>query len=98
MKRSIYMSILLCCMMFLIFTFNNYQKINATQNIEINATSYEFNNSSKYVLDDDNIVNEMTFGKKQLGKLTISGNITQESTFRNTVAYGIKENISFSYS
>lgn len=97
MKKNFYFY-LLCCSIFLLLLGANYQKISATQSFEINAVSYEFKKSSTYDLDDANIVESMTFGQKQLGHLTISGDITQESTFRNTVAYGIKDNISFSYS
>lgn len=59
---------------------------------------YEFDSSNNYVLSDSNKVDKNIDDKSQIGQLTISGDITQQTEFRNDEAYGVSGNVSFSYS
>lgn len=68
--------------------------------ISIDATIYEFDEDNAYEISSASAVNMMSFGKKQLGYLTINGEVTDTSSYRNKIAYGVSDNsqISFSYS
>lgn len=59
---------------------------------------YEFDSSNNYVLSDSNKVDKNIDDKSQIGQLTISSDITQQTEFRNDEAYGVSGNVSFSYS
>lgn len=72
----------------------------ASSTITIDAKTYEFSEDNGYNFSSASEVSSMSFGKKQLGSLSISGEITDTSSYRNKTAYGIGDNsqISFSYS
>ena len=59
--------------------------------------SYEMSESSDYNYTYADAVNVMSYGNSTIGKLTISGSVDKESSFRNVKAYGVTENVSFSY-
>ena len=65
---------------------------------EVSHKLYEFDTSNNYIISDDNIISQNVLGDNKIGKLTITGNITNKTTFRNEEAYGANGNISFSYS
>ncbi len=67
----------------------------ATYNVSYKL--YEFDSSNNYVISDENIVSQNILGGTQIGNLTISGDITNKTTFRNDEAYGVSGNVSFSY-
>ena len=71
----------------------------ARSTITVGAKTYEFDENNDYTFSSASEVSSMSFGKKQLGTLTISGNITDTSTYRNKTAYGLGDDsqISFSY-
>lgn len=64
---------------------------------EVSHSLYEFDASNDYVISDENRVEETVLGVRQLGKLTITGDIKQKTSFRQTEAYGVSGNVSFSY-
>ena len=68
--------------------------------VTITAKTYEFDASNNYNFSSASEVSTMSYGRKQMGTLTISGNITDTSTFKNKTAYGVGDEsvISFSYS
>ena len=68
--------------------------------ITVSAKTYEFDVGNSYNFSSATEVPTMSYGRKQMGTLTISGNITDTSTFKNRVAYGVGDDsvISFSYS
>lgn len=72
----------------------------ASSTITIDAKTYEFSEDNGYNFSSASEVSSMSFGKKQLGSLSISGEITDTSSYRNKTAYGVSDNsqISFSYS
>ena len=72
----------------------------ASSTITIDAKTYEFAEDNGYNFSSASEVSSMSFGKKQLGSLSISGEITDTSSYRNKTAYGVSDNsqISFSYS
>ena len=72
----------------------------ASSTITIDAQTYEFAEDNGYNFSSASEVSSMSFGKKQLGSLSISGEITDTSSYRNKTAYGVSDNsqISFSYS
>lgn len=59
---------------------------------------FEFDSSDDYVFSDDKVVSCNPLGDSQIGKLTISGDISKKTTFRNEEAYGVNGNVGFSYS
>jgi hypothetical protein len=80
----------------IIVSANNAQTRNM---VTIGAKTYEFDENNGYTFSSASEVSSMSFGKKQLGTLTISGNITDTSTYRNKSAYGVGDDsqVSFSY-
>lgn len=48
---------------------------------EVSHSLYEFDASNDYVISDENRVEETVLGVKQLGKLTITGDIKQKNKF-----------------
>ena len=68
--------------------------------ITVTAKTYEFDVTNDYNFSSASEVSTMSYGRKQMGTLTISGNITDTSTFKNKAAYGVGDEsvISFSYS
>ena len=72
----------------------------ASSTVTIDAKTYEFDEDNGYNFSSASEVSSMSFGKKQLGSLSISGEITDTSSYRNKTAYGVSDNsqISFSYS
>lgn len=68
--------------------------------VTISAKTYEFDANNNYNFSSASEVSTMSYGRKQMGTLTISGNITDTSTFKNKMAYGVGDDsvISFSYS
>lgn len=76
--------------------FNNAVSNNSTY--YISHKLYEFDSSDDYVISDDKIISNNVVGISQIGQLTISGDISKKTTFRNDEAYGVNGNISFSYS
>ena len=72
----------------------------ASDTITIDAKTYEFAEDNGYNFSSASEVSSMSFDKKQLGSLSISGEITDTSSYRNKTAYGVSDNsqISFSYS
>ena len=72
----------------------------ASNTITIDAKTYEFAEDNGYNFSSASEVSSMSFGKTQLGSLSISGEITDTSSYRNKTAYGVSDNsqISFSYS
>lgn len=58
---------------------------------------YEFDSSDNYVFSDEKIVSNNIVGSAQIGKLTISGGISKQTTFRSDEAYGVNGGVSFSY-
>lgn len=53
-------------------------------------TSYEFDGNSEYEIGNDTYkVSTMSFSKETLGSLSITGDLTQKTTFRQTEAYGV---------
>jgi hypothetical protein len=79
-------------------------KVNAADaqstSVTIAAKTYEFDASNNYNFSSASEVSTMSYGRKQMGTLTISGNITDTSSFKNKTAYGVGDEsvISFSYS
>ena len=71
-----------------------------SNSITVNAKTYEFDANNDYSFSNASEVSTMSYGRKQMGTLTISGNITDKSTFKNKTAYGVGDDsvISFSYS
>lgn len=98
------------CVLSTFFSFTTFQTVSAESSqvannqIEIIAKSYEFDANNNYCFSDSKEVENTTYGKetgkKQLGKLYISGEITDTSTYRDKTAYGLSDNskVSFSYS
>lgn len=66
--------------------------------IPIKAHAYELDDKSSYDFSSASEVSSMTFGKKTLGEFSISANVIETGTYRNTPAYGVSGNVSFSYS
>lgn len=67
------------------------------QKYEVSHKLYEFDTTNNYVISDNNLVSQNVLGSNSIGRLTISGNITQKTKFRNDEAYGVNGKISFSY-
>ena len=90
----------ICSICFCALLFN--VEIVKAQNEEtiISARTYEFDVSNNYNFSSATEASTMSYGRKQMGALTISGNITDTSTFKNKTAYGVGDDsvISFSYS
>ena len=59
--------------------------------------TYEFSGSNNYEFSNAEEVETMTFGQKTLGTFSISGDVTDTSTYRNQTAYGVNGSLSFSY-
>lgn len=68
--------------------------------ITVAAKTYEFDANNNYNFSSASEVSTMSYGRKQMGTLTISGDITDTSTFKKKIAYGVGDDsvISFSYS
>lgn len=61
--------------------------------------SYEMDEGAGYNYSSNNSVTSMSYGKSSMGALTVTGDINQEGTYRNTLAYGLESgSLSFSYS
>ena len=61
--------------------------------------SYEMDEGAEYSYSSCNSVTSMSYGKSSMGALTVTGDINQEGTYRNTLAYGLESgSLSFSYS
>ena len=89
------------CSICLAFTLANVNVVYAeTTSITVSAKTYEFDASNNYNFSSASEVSTMSYGRKQMGTLTIAGNITDTSTFKNKTAYGVGDEsvISFSYS
>lgn len=102
MKRKIIcvlsIFLVLACVGVAIVTTTNSQNANAEiVSEQVNAKTYEFDEGNNYNFSSGGEVSSMTFGRKTLGSLTISGEITDITTFRNRTAYGVNGNLSFSY-
>ena len=98
-KWSILTIILFVLTLFLIAPFIKPSASNNEKTMVIGAKTYEFDEDSNYNFSSASEVASMSFGKKQLGSLSIKGNITDTSTYRNRTAYGLGDDskISFSY-
>lgn len=74
--------------------------INTINTETVDVKSYEFDMGNDYNFSSGTEVSEMSFGKKQLGSLSISGNITDKGQYRGKTAYGTGNDstVSFSYS
>ena len=66
--------------------------------MNIEGKSYEFEDGTGYNFEELLPVSKMTYGTKSLGTFSISGEITDVSTYRKMPAYGVSGNIHFSYS
>ena len=89
------------CSLSIVFIILNVFAVRAESNsITVNAKTYEFDANNDYSFSNASEVSTMSYGRKQMGTLTISGNITDKSTFKNKTAYGVGDDsvISFSYS
>ena len=89
------------CSLSLVFIIPNVLAVGAeSTSITVAAKTYEFDASNNYNFSSASEVSTMSYGRKQMGTLTISGNITDTSTFKNKTAYGVGDDsvISFSYS
>lgn len=102
-KRNLFVFILTAfiCSLCTFFIFDSFQIANAeSSQIEIVAKSYELGMDNNYNFSSATEVETMSYGKKQLGVLSISGEITDISIYREKTAYGLADNsqVSFSYS
>ena len=104
MKKSKLLFGLICmfiCAITLSFVVSNVGVAGAeSTSITVAARTYEFDANNNYNFSSASEVSTMSYGRKQMGTLTISGNITDTSTFKNKTAYGVGDDsvISFSYS
>lgn len=80
-----------------IFNLNENVSVASEISYDVSHKLYEFDTSCNYEISDDKIVSSNVLENNQIGNLTISGNITNKTTFRNDEAYGVEGNISFSY-
>lgn len=100
-EKFLYMC-LLSCFILCICAFSI--KLYAAENVKtytISPTTYQFDESNQYSISSDKQVSSMSFGKKQLGSLSISGDfITDNVSYRDKPGYGLNDNskVSFSYS
>ena len=89
------------CSLSLVFIIPNVLAAGAeSTSITVAAKTYEFDANNNYNFSSASEVSTMSYGRKQMGTLTLSGNITDTSTFKNKTAYGVVDDsvISFSYS
>lgn len=104
MRKSKLLICLMVIFVFLSFLAKTMINVNATNetstSITVSAKTFEFDAKNDYNFSTTTGVSTMSYGKKQMGSLTISGNITETSNFKNKPAYGIGDDsvISFSYS
>ncbi len=100
-KLLLGLNFIFICSLSIVFIILNVFAIRAESNsITVNAKTYEFDANNDYSFSSASEVSTMSYGRKQMGTLTISGNITDKSTFKNKTAYGVGDYsvISFSYS
>ncbi|MBQ8749185.1 MAG: FIVAR domain-containing protein [Clostridia bacterium] len=97
-KNILLLLTLIICFCSVLFIGADFSYVKAdVSTVEQVVKSYEFGESNKYKFSSATEVETMTFGKKSLGSLSISGEIDDISTYRNKTAYGVLGNISFSY-
>lgn len=90
----------ICCLSFIFITTNELPVEAENVSMTITSHSYEFDVNNDYNFSSASEVSTMSFGKQQLGSLSISGNITDQTTFSGITAYGVGDDsvVSFSYS
>lgn len=64
---------------------------------EISGTYYEMKDNKNYIYSECEPVNQMSYGKKAVGKLLINGVDVEEYTYKGSLAFGATGNVSFSY-
>lgn len=81
--------------------FTSFTDVSASEStsIDVAVKTYEFDANNSYNFSSASEVSNMSYGRKQMGNLTITGNVTDTSTFKNKIAYGVADDsvISFSY-
>ena len=102
MKKFIFIIILIFISTFsILFVVPNVLAVGEEcTSITVTAKTYEFDVTNDYNFSSASEVSTMSYGRKQMGTLSISGNITDTSIFKGKTAYGVGDDsvISFSYS
>lgn len=87
----------IACLLFI--STGNIKQVWAAENntMVVEGSSYEMKGGSKYSVDEDFLVDSMSFGSKSLGTLNINGKDISRTTYDGKTAYGVTGNISISY-
>ena len=81
-----------------IYAANNDDNSSVEVSMKPKANKYELDDNSGYNFENKEEITKFEYGKSSLGTFTINGNINDSSKFKEKQAYGVLNNVSFSYS